>query len=563
MIRFLFFTVTFLFLLNAQAKDRSDLQVEQILAKMTLEQKIGQLMMVGFGGREMSSRISRLLTELHIGSVALYSRNIVDTTQLARLVGSIRQVMANQVQPFVAVDQEGGNVVRVRSDVAVLPGAMALGATRDPVLAFLAGQASATDLKLLGVDMNLAPVLDVNRNPANQVINVRAFSDHPSLVARLGVPFIQGQQQAGMVTVAKHFPGHGNTTGDSHFSLPTVNLSWDQLQSSELSPFQGAINTDLDAIMTAHILVPAVDQSETPASLSYHVITELLREKLDFNGIVITDDLEMRAITERMTVGEASIRAILAGADIVMVIWTPSKKMEVYNSLLSAARDGRIPRSRIDQSVGRILRLKAKRGTLGFIKQQTVDPMKVLPNKYHNRLVRTIAQRGVTLVKNQGSIVPLCSDNGVLVASPLKGFLGEMKRLLPSSTIMRLYRVPSHKRRAKELDRILSVADKHQVIVVGVVNAYQAWLVQQLEKKTKIPIVAVSFASPYMLRYFPSVDSYLCTFSYLTSVQRAVARALCGKIAITGRLPVTIARSHRRGQGVVVPRRACTATANR
>jgi beta-N-acetylhexosaminidase len=549
-------------LLANQPVDPLHVRVEKILAGMSLEQKVGQLLMVGFGGRSMGPEIARLLLDHHIGSVALYSRNISNTSQLAKLVRSVRETMKNEIQPFVAIDQEGGNVVRVRTDVTVLPGAMALGATRDPVLAYLAGQANAVDLGLLGIDMNLAPVLDVNRNPANPVINIRAFGDHPKLVSKIGVWFILGQQQAGMATVAKHFPGHGATSHDSHFSLPVTNASLEQLRGIELLPFREAIDAGLDAIMTAHVRVPAVDDSEAPASLSCKVITELLRGEMAYDGLVITDDLEMRAIAEKMSVGEAAVSAILAGADVIMVIWTPRKKHAVFQALVAAVEQGRIPPSRIDASVRRVLRLKAKRGTLDALASKAPSLSDSFPNPYHSRLVRTIARRGITLVRNQQSILPLCQSRGVLVAGPQKVFLNEMKSLLPDATIFNLRQVPSQKRRREDLERLTKLAGQHRVVVIAVVNAYQAWLVQRLSHKIQIPLVAVSFGSPYYLRNFPRVAGYLCAYSYLASAQKAAARALCSRISITGRLPVSISRHYPRGHGVVLPRGACTSAAS-
>jgi beta-N-acetylhexosaminidase len=550
-------------LLAGQPVDPAHARAEEILQGMSLEQKVGQLMMVGFGGRTMGPEISRLLLDHHIGSVALYSRNISNTKQLAKLVRDVRKTMSQEIQPFVAIDQEGGNVVRVRTDVTVLPGAMALGATRDPVLAYLAGQANAVDLGLLGIDMNLAPVLDVNRNPANPVINIRAFGDHPKLVAKIGVWFVQGQQQAGMATVAKHFPGHGDTASDSHFSLPVTNLSLEHLRGIALLPFREAIDAGLDAIMTAHVRVPAVDDSDTPASLSKKVISGLLRGEMAYDGLVITDDLEMRAIAERMTVGQAAVQAVLAGADIVMVIWTPRKKHQVFEALVAAVKEGRISQSRIDESVRRILRLKAKRGTLDALSEKAPSLDDSFPNPYHSRLVRTIAHRGITLVRNQQSILPLCQGRGVLVAGPQKVFLGEMKKLLPDVKTVQLSRVPTRKRRNEDLERLTRLAGQHRVVVVAVVNAYQAWLVQRLSHNINVPLVAVSFGSPYYLRNFPGVTAYLCAYSYLASAQKAAAQALCSRISITGRLPVTITKHYPRGHGVTLPRGACTTAASR
>ncbi len=533
-------------------------RVEGLLAKMTLREKIGQLIMVGFPGTQLTPKTAKFLSDHHFGSVSLYRRNIRNNQQVAKLVQQIRQLMRNRIQPFVAIDQEGGNVVRIRSDVAVLPGAMTLGATRDPVLAYLAGQANAYDLGHLGIDMNLAPVLDINQNPHNPVINIRALADHPNLVTQLGVWFIQGQQQAGMATVAKHFPGHGTTSSDSHYALPTLQISKQQLETIELQPFRVAIAGGLDAVMTAHINIPSVEPDPIPASISKRVITGLLRKKLNFDGLVITDDLEMRAVADKSDIGQAAVQAIQAGADIVMVIWATGNKLRAIAALERAVNQGIISIKRLDQSVRRVLLLKAKRGTLDAWKSQPGSAPPPLPNSYHQLVMQTIAQRGITLVRNQTAIVPVCSGKDVLVTGPLRSFLVEMKKLQPQATILKIDMVPSEKRRNQILEQLTSMAAKHRMVVIAVVNAYHAWLVQRLQYKTKTPILAVSFGSPYYLRNFPKVAAYLCCYSFLPSVQKAAAHALCGHNPITGRLPINISKSYPRGHGLIISDQRCS-----
>ncbi len=544
-------------ILLAQPATTPEARVESILRGMSLEQKVGQLMMVGFGGKEMGPKIHHLMQSMHIGAAAIYSRNVRSLPQVAKLIRDLRKGFAGQVQPFIAVDQEGGNVVRMRSGVAVLPGAMTLGAARDPVLSYLAAQAHAVDLKLVGFDMNLAPVLDTNRNPKNPVINVRAFGDSPELVADMGVAFCLGQQDAQLATVAKHFPGHGTTAHDSHFDLPTISLDEKQLTATELKPFCRAINAGLDALMTAHVQIPAIDPSGTPASLSHRIITGLLREKLGFDGVVITDDLEMRAVSGRMGVGKAAVKAVLAGADMVMVIWTSKRKKEVFRTLLAATQDGTIPLARLDQSVRRILLLKARRGTLDSLGELKKRPGKILPNRRHQHIIRSIAARGLTLVHNNKAILPICSGKGLLVAAPQRTFRRELQRLLPGSRAIPLKLVSSRAQRQKEFERLREMASRYELLVVGVTNVYQAWLVQKLYKSTKIPMVVVSFGSPYLLRYFPKIPVYLCSFSYLAAAQRAAARALVGKQSLTGRLPVRLSKRHPRGSGLTLRRGGC------
>ena len=249
-------------------------------------------------------------------------------------------------------------MIRLKEGATVLPGNMALGATDSTELAERAGGITAVELAAVGVNLNFAPVMDVNNNPRNPVIDRRSFGESPELVSRLGVPYIRGLQRNGVLATAKHFPGHGDTTVDSHFDLPTVNHDLDRIHALELQPFRAAIDADVAAIMTAHIVYPAFDP-DRPATLSPTILTNLLREELGFDGLLITDDMEMKAIDDRYQSGEAAVMAIEAGADIVMVLWTPTKQNEVFDALLSAVNSGRISQARLDQSVERILKSKA------------------------------------------------------------------------------------------------------------------------------------------------------------------------------------------------------------
>ncbi|MFY0573155.1 glycoside hydrolase family 3 protein [Cystobacter fuscus] len=239
--------------------------------------------------------------------------------------------------PFLALDQEGGNVVRVKDDVVVLPGNMALGATRSAQLAYAAGHAQAEDLRRLGFNMNTAPVLDVNLNPRNPVIGSRSYGDSIPLVSELGRAFVRGQQDAGLVTVAKHFPGHGATDADSHRALPVMLESREEVL-AQMEPFRAVIREGLDGLMTAHVAVPALTGDDAPATVHPRVLRGLLRERLDFQGLVLTDELEMEPIAQRYGVGQAAVLAVNAGADMVLVPWHAEKKREVHAALLSAAR---------------------------------------------------------------------------------------------------------------------------------------------------------------------------------------------------------------------------------
>ncbi|RME23779.1 MAG: glycoside hydrolase family 3 protein [Deltaproteobacteria bacterium] len=519
---------------------------------LSLEQKVGQLLMVGLSGKRLEPEAARLLRTIRPGAVILYSRNISSTSQLRRFAGEITRAMENGVIPFLAVDQEGGNVVRVRYPATVIPGAMALGATGDTALAFLAGVATGADLRQLGITMNLAPVLDVNTSAANSVINVRAFSDDAVLVGKLGSAYMLGQQQSGVAAVAKHFPGHGDTAIDSHYGLPVVRIDEKALLDRVLLPFRYASAVGLDALLVGHVAVPSVDPSGAPASLSEKLISGILRNRLGFDGLVVTDDMEMHAVADRYGTGEAAVRSVLAGSDMVMVAWTPSRKYEAFNALLEAVRSGRIPRRRLEEAVARILSLKRKYGLLASHHSNVQPARPSLPVGRHQKIARTIARRSVTLVFDRQRMLPLPRGSRLVVASALSHFLGKMKELFPRSVTLKMQHAPSRRKLSGYLERLGKLAAGSDAVVVGVSNRYHAWLVQRLYRKTSTPVIVVSFASPYLVRYFRGVAAYLCTYSYQPLSQLAVAEALAGRISITGKLPVTIGRGMKRGGGLVL-----------
>src|SRR5690606_667232 len=256
-----------------------------------------------------------------VGGVILFARNIRDPVQVANLTRSLQQLAQSsgaRIPLFIATDQEGGIVARLRSPAAVMPGAMALGAASSPELAYEAGRSTARQLLAVGINMNFAPVVDVNNNPANPVIGVRSFGEDPELVAELGAAFIRGQQEEGVISTAKHFPGHGDTDTDSHIALPRADHPRVRLDQVELVPFRAAIAAGVDAIMTAHVTFPSIDPTPgLPATLSHRVLTGLLREELGHEGLIVTDAMEMQAITANFGIAEAAVRAVEAVGDMV------------------------------------------------------------------------------------------------------------------------------------------------------------------------------------------------------------------------------------------------------
>jgi len=413
------------------------------IAKMSLEEKVGQLMMVGFSGTTVDARAVELLKGMHAGGVCMFGRNIESAEQVARLNDQVRQVMAGEVPPFIAVDQEGGNVVRISERVVVLPGNMALGATRSGKLSYEAGRAQAEDLKRLGFNMNLAPVLDVNLNPRNPVIGVRSFGDQPALVSEVGAQFVRGQQDAQIATVAKHFPGHGSAEGDSHKTLPVLKEDEPKLL-EELAPFRAAIDAGLDGMMTAHVAVPNVTGTDEPSTLSEKILTGILRERLRFDGLVLTDELEMEAIAARYGVGHAAVMAVQAGADMVLVPWRPQRKVEVHLALLEAAKSGQISQARLDQAVRHVLELKFKRGVFD---EPAPLSERLAQLGSGQKVAEEIAKSAVTLVRNKDDVFPLSRGKPVAVIATEASFGRAVAARSPGAAVLVVPAYP------KEADR--------------------------------------------------------------------------------------------------------------
>lgn len=336
---------------------------------MTLEEKIGQLLICGFDGLKPSDEIKGLIKDYHIGGVILFSRNIKDPVQTAKLCNSLQGLSKTPL--FISVDQEGGKVSRLPKPFTQFAGNAAIGKSNSVKLAYAFGEITARELKAVGINMDFAPVLDVNTNPDNPVINERAFSDSPNSVSRFGLAVIAGLQDNGVIACCKHFPGHGDTSLDSHHQLPVVEHGIERLKEIELLPFIHAVENGVSAVMTAHVLYKGLDE-KYPATLSRKIIHDLLRKEMGFKGLVITDDLEMKAVSDNYKTGDAAIAALSAGADIILVCKDYEKQKEAREAVLKAVKDNIITEKRIDESVERIMAVKRH-----FLKDTEADLKKI------------------------------------------------------------------------------------------------------------------------------------------------------------------------------------------
>lgn len=334
------------------------------LAAMTVEEKVGQLLIGGFEGTEIGDQATRLVQEYQVGGLILYGRNIAGAGQLVTLTNGLKALNGDGIPLFLSIDQEGGGVDRMPPEVRRTPGAYCVGQTGSVPAAQSYGDVLAAECAAFGLNLDFAPVLDVWSNPGNTVIGQRAFSADARTVAGLGPAAARRMMDQGIIPAVKHFPGHGDTAVDSHVGLPVVDKSPEELEETELIPFRAAIQSagtdgQVPAVMVAHILLTQLDP-ERPASLSPAVVTGLLREELGFAGAVLTDDLTMGAVTQSYGLGEAAVLAVEAGCDILLVCHGPDSVPAVRTALLEAVASGRITAERLDESVYRILRLKTE-----------------------------------------------------------------------------------------------------------------------------------------------------------------------------------------------------------
>ena len=519
----------------------TDPETDMLITEMTIEEKVGQLIMVGFDGIQVGEEIKAHIGQRFVGGVVLFGRNIQSPQQVARLTNELQRLAgetARQIPLLIAIDQEGGAVTRLKNGATILPGNMALGATDSTELAERAGEVTGVELTAVGINLNFAPVMDVNNNPHNPVIDRRSFGESPELVSRLGTAYIRGLQRNGVLGTAKHFPGHGDTTVDSHTDLPTVRHDLKRFQAIELKPFRAAIDAGVAAIMTAHIVYPALDPN-LPATLSRAILTDLLRNNLGFDGLLITDDMEMKAIADRYPAGEAAVMAIEAGADIVLALWTSLQQIEVYNALLSAVKSGRISEARVDQSVRRILKSK---GACGVFDRRFVDVPRVgtiVGRDSHKQLAQTIASQAITIVQNRSDLVPLKlqKDVPLLIISPSRALFNLFRHSHSNSTDVRI----SEKFDTEQiLPQLINQAEAADVVLAGIVNHRQANLIHQLSGATQTPIIVIALGSPYSLQRCPNVNVSLAAYDGHDASVLAAVEVILGKSKAQGRLPITL-----------------------
>lgn len=522
---------------------------------MTLEKKLGRLMIAGFKGKTASPEIKRLIHTYHIGGVILFGRNIGTPEEIRQLTTELQQeakAAGYTVPLLICIDQENGVVRRLSEGTTIVPGSMLLGATGNPELAYKAGQMTGKELRQLGINWNLAPVADINNNAQNPVIGVRSFGEQAEKVSAFAKASMQGMQAEGVGTTLKHFPGHGDTQVDSHLGLPVIPHDMKRLEEVELVPFKECMAAGADAIMSAHVYFPALEKEPNiPATLSHNVMTKLLRDQLGFEGVITTDCMEMDAIAKGIGTVEGCVRAVKAGVDLVMVSHLHDLQEQAIIALANEVEQGRITKENIDMSIQRIEKLISSYTNWNLVDELATQPLQV-GTEDHQQQMALVYQAGVTCVKEEEDVkikatdhlLVICPDNAyaTLVEDPRYASveLGKQLQSLHAATdVMEL----SEEDYALRQDEILQQAKNYDRIVVAVLNLkgqeHQRDFALRILKQP-VPVDVVAIRNPYDIDLLEKAARIYCTYEFTQPAFQVVANSLLGRSQVHGRLPVTI-----------------------
>jgi beta-N-acetylhexosaminidase len=514
---------------------------------LTLEEKVGQLMMFGFKQREVPEYIKEFILQHNLGGIIHFSRNIVDPEQI-KGVNAELQDLARQspsgTDLLISVDQEGGSVARLTTGVSVSPGNMGLGATKNPQLVEEVAAIMGEELRAVGFNVNLAPCVDVNNNPLNPVIGVRSYGSEPSLVGELGKAAIKGFQRH-LLATAKHFPGHGDTNVDSHLSMPIITHDWERLSAVELPPFEQAIAAGVEVILAAHVLFPALESNpRLPATLSHNVLTKLLREKLGFTGLIFTDCMEMEAITKQYSMGEAAVLAIEAGVDMVLISHTPERQSEAYWAVIDAVKSGRISMERIEESYARVKKAKE---TLAKMENEP----RTIGSQAHFEVMRQTVRESLTVVQDRGNL-PLQQQEFVVIETRAQATSIAEEKINDAQGLADYlrgagFRVQGEKIgltcSADERKKLVELTTNQPLVIIVSQDAHryegQSELIQEIIEVAQ-EVIVIGARTPYELNSFPQVPTYVAAYSNRSVVWEPLVELLTGKIQAQGKLPVSL-----------------------
>ena len=587
-------------LASVQAQDDLDPAarrwVEEALARLSVDEKVGQLVTPTFRSAYTSSDsaiyddLRELVQEHHVGGVHVfgarrarpdvllnptYSRTTLGQPLAAASLLNRLQAAA-EIPLLVTADFETGVGFRM-AGATNFPRAMAFGAAGDPRLAFEAGRITAVEARAIGVHVNFAPVVDVNNNPRNPVINTRSFGEDPATVGRLAAAYVEGLAAGGMIAAVKHFPGHGDTDVDSHLALPVIRHPRERLEAVELPPFRAGIAAGAGAVMTAHVALPALDPDvRNPATFSAPIATELLRDDLGFDGLVFTDSMRMRAITRMLPPAGAAARAVAAGHDVVL--HSPDDRAALAG-VRAAVADGTIGGGQLDRSVRRVLEAKAHLGLhLGARVDLDAVP-EVVGTRAHRAVAREVSERSITLIRDAAGDVPLRTPrdgrllylsildypSGWGIGAPSRFVIPELRDRWPDVTAIEL----SDHTPPSDIELVRGIGGRFDAVIAGVfvrtasfsgrmdldedLVAFLRDLAEDTAERSQ-PLVVVLFGNPYVARSLPELPSVLLTYDYRGLSEMTAVKAIAGEIQLRGRLPVTLDEGLPAGHGLTRPR---------
>ncbi len=520
--------------------------------QLTTEEKIGQLLMFGIEGTEITEHAIHLIKELKVGNIILFARNAKDPKQLYELNQSLQKLAHETlgIPMFISIDQEGGMVTRIFHGATFFPGAMTLSAAGSLEDAYKMGDIMGEELLALGVNMNLAPVLDVNNNPKNPVIGVRSYSDDPLRVAEYGVAFMKGLQNH-VVATGKHFPGHGDTHLDSHLALPSVDYPLSRLESIELVPFNRAIQSGIGAIMSSHINFPAFTEEGRPTTLSRKCLTGFLRETLGYQGLIVTDGMEMKAIQDHYGTVEASLMSIQAGANLVCICHSEPLQIEAIDRIKQALSTKELSMDQLNERVKRVLDAKSKLKPIDLEKPYEAIKHHV-ENKEHRSFSYHIVKKALTLVKGSPlKLKPNALFIGMLPKATtqaddtdgLYDIVSHIQKDIPDLKTERVPIIPSD----EDIENVVNVAKGVAQIIMTSYNANiypsQIKLIDALAR-LGIELHVIAMRNPYDLFYTENIKNYVALYEYTPNAIKVLLEYLKGDIPCEGRIPVNYEPLH-------------------
>jgi len=532
--------------------------------EMTIKEKVGQLVFVGFPGLSYDENLKKLVEEYKLGNIILFSRNVGNIKGLHDLNLKLHNEIINNcgVMPLISIDQEGGMVTRIMNEATFLPGSMSIAATSSNN-AYLMGKTSGEELRALGINMNLAPSLDVNNNPLNPVIGVRSYSDKPEEVSEYGLKFIQGLQEMGVIATAKHFPGHGDTETDSHYSLPIVAHSKKRLNEVELVPFKRAIAAGVDSIMSAHVFFTAYEEDNMPATLSKKVLTNLLRKDLGFNGLIVSDCMEMKAISDNYTTPKGSLMGLLAGLDMVFVSQTLENQIATLELIYNSVIDGSFPEDLLNEKVERILKIKNRVYPLMkqyFYNEEYQNKFDLVTNPATKKLASDIVDASLTKVRgkhfypNKKTLIIATEPFAATIAEDKVSNRSIVDMIKQASLLLDAVKIKV-RISAEEIEELVGKAKYYEQVVVCTFNAKfyknQVTLINKLYNVVE-DLFVISTRNPYDIHEFEYVKNYLCVYEYTPNSIYTIIRYLNREITPTGKLPVSLNIKPRVGASVYV-----------